>query len=451
MAGSDDGGTGAPARGGGTPPTVRRLASFAVLNVATGGINIPIQSYLPAFYATVIGLDIGTVGLIFMASRLLAVAADPLVGWASDRTRTRFGRRKPWIVGGGLLGLVSIFAVFFPGPHVGQGYLAVWLVLLGLGMTACTTPQVAWGGEMSSEPAQQSRVLAYIVTGSAVGIFAVLVLPALLDAIGAGNAERRVATMGIVLAALLSAGLAIIAAGFREVPVRETPRFGRRDLRLLARDGEMWRIVASDFCVALGQGMRGAVFLFFVTRYMGLGSPALLLMLQYAFGIFAAPLWVRIGYRLGLMKTLIAAELAQVAVNLLLLALAPGQAVFLGLLVAAQGLLQGSGNLMLRTMVFGVADRHRARDGVEVAGLLSSVFNITTNAAYAVAVGVALPLIGWLGFDPRAEGSAGLTGLHAFFALGPAAGHLLSVAAIRLGRGRARLVAEPAGSTGRAA
>jgi len=272
----------------------------------------------------------------------------------------------------------------------------------------------------------------------------VLVLPAGLDAVGAGNPERRVALMGLTVGTILAIGLMLIALGFREGPVRATPRFGWSHLRLVAGDSELWRIVASDFCVALGQGMRGAVFLFFVTRYMGLGSPALMLMLQYAFGIFAAPLWVRIGYRLGLMRTLITAELAQVCVNLLLLTLVPGQAWLLAVLVATQGLLQGSGNLMLRTMVFGVADRHRARDGVEVAGLLSSVFNITTNAAYAVAVGIALPVIGWLGFDPRASGSAGVSGLHAFFALGPAAGHLLSVAAIRLGRGPARPDAQAA-------
>jgi Na+/melibiose symporter-like transporter len=419
----------------------RRLVAFSLLTVTTGGITIPVQTYLPAFYATAIGMDLGAVGLVFMISRLTSVAIDPLIGWASDRTRTRFGRRKPWILGGGLLLLLAIFAVFFPPAHAGPVYLACWMVLLGVGTTACMTPHVAWGGEMTSTPAQQSRVLAYIGTAAAIGIFAVLVMPALLDSLGQGSPERRVGTMGLVLAGLLSLALVTILTGFREGPVRPTPSFGWGHLRQLAADGDLRRIIVSDFCVALGQGMRGAVFLFFATRYMGVAAPALLLLLQYGFGIFASPLWVRIGYRLGIVRTLIAAELAQVAVNLLLLALVPGQTGLFALLVAAQGLLQGSGNLMLRTMIFGVADRHRARDGVEVAGLLSSVFNITSNAAYAVAVGIALPLIGWLGFDPRAQGDAGLSGLHAFFALGPAAGHLLSVMVIRIGRRPERLAA----------
>ena len=69
-----------------------RLAGFSVISIATGGFNIPLQTYLPAFYATVIGMDLATVGLVFMISRLWSAAADPVIGWASDHTRTRIGR-----------------------------------------------------------------------------------------------------------------------------------------------------------------------------------------------------------------------------------------------------------------------------------------------------------------------------------------------------------------------
>ena len=412
----------------------RRLAGFSVLTVATGGMNVPVQAYLPAYYATVIGLPLTTVGVIFMIGRLVSVAADPLVGWASDRTRSRFGRRKPWILGGGALCLVGLAALFFPPAHAGKFYLGAALLAMCVGWTACSTPHYAWGGESAANPAGRSRIQAYLQTGASVGIFLVLLLPAILDAQGTGNPERRVSTMGVVLALVLTAGLSLIAAFYREGQSRLSPPPQWQDIRRLAREPDLWRIVASDFCVALGQGLRGAVFLFFVTRYMGLASPALFLMFQYAFGILASPLWARISYRLGLMRTLIIAELAQVAVNLSLLLLAPGQWQLFAVLVAAQGLLQGSGNLMLRAMIYGLADRHRGEGGSALAGLLSSVFNVTTNTAFAVAVGIALPAIALLGFDPKASGGTGLGGLHAFFALGPALGHLLSIAAITAGR-----------------
>lgn len=426
--------TGPDDRGPDAPLGARRLAGFALLAVATGGINIPIQIYLPAFYATAVGLDLATIGLVFMVSRLISVGADPVIGWASDRTRSRIGRRKPWILGGGLLTLVGIAAVFFPPAGAGPAWLAASLVLLGIGWTAATTPHVTWGGELAKEPTQRSRIQAYLMTGSSLGIFLVLLAPAVLDFVSPGGPERRVYAMGALLGTVLAAGLVAIAVLFRERPA--TPTLGPqwRHLGALARDGELVRIIASDFCVAVGQGLRGALFLFFATRYIGVASPALLLMLQYAFGILAGPIWARISYRLGLRRTLIVAELAQVTVNVLALALAPGQQMLFAVLVVGQGLLQGSGNLMLRSMIYGVADRHRDRGAGEVAGLLSSVFNVTTNAGFAMAVGIGLPVLAWLGFDPRASGTAGVDGLHVFFALGPALGHLLSVAIIRWGR-----------------
>ena len=97
----------------------------------------------------------------------------------------------------------------------------------------------------------------------------------------------------------------------------------------------------------------------------------------------------------------------------------------------AQGLAQGSGNLMLRAIVADVADKHRLDSGEDRAGLFFSVFSLAGKTATAVAVGIALPLIGWIGFDPRGgNDAAALDGLLLVFALGPALAHALSAALI---------------------
>ena len=54
-------------------------------------------------YAAMVGLSLATIGFIFFLGRFWDVASDPIVGTLSDRTRTRFGRRRPWIAAGGLL------------------------------------------------------------------------------------------------------------------------------------------------------------------------------------------------------------------------------------------------------------------------------------------------------------------------------------------------------------
>ncbi len=407
-----------------------RLAAFATLGVATGGFNIPLQIFLPPYYTATVGLSLRTVGTVFLVARLWSALCDPLVGWASDRTRLRLGRRKPWILAGGALFLAGAITLFMPPSQASAGWLTVSLFIACLGWTAASTPLTAWGGELSRVPRERARIQAFIQTAASVGIFLVLLLPAALDLLGLGGPRQRVQSMGLILVLATVAGLALIAGFFRESPratlAAARTSWGQR-MRLLGSDPLLWRIIASDFCVGLGQGSRGAVFVFFVTQDMHLGAASLLLLLQYAFGIFASPLWALVSYRLGRVGTLVTAELAQVAINLCLLLVTPQRLWLLIGLIVAQGLTQGAGNLMLRALIYDVADRHRERAGVERAGLFSSIFNVTTNAAMALSVGAAFFILARFGFHPAGPNDPGaLRGLVAFLAIAPALGHLAS-------------------------
>lgn len=411
--------------------STQRLAAFSAIGIATGGFNIPLQAFLPTFYATTMGLGIETVGLVFLVSRLWSAFSDPIVGWLSDHTSSRFGKRKSWIMGGGLLFLVSTVAIFIPPEGVGVAWLGIGLLALCLGWTAVSTPLYAWGGELSDDPKERARIQAFIQTAVSLGIFLVLLMPSLFDALGIGDLALRVRAMGLFVAVATIVGLFLIITFFQETPARHVsrPRLADQKAALaeLARDRLLWRIIASDFFVSLGQGARGAVFVFVVSHYMGLGIASILLLIQFLFGILAAPLWARISYRLGRPNTLILAEVIQVVINLALLLLTPERVELLVGLVVAQGLMQGSGNLMLRAMIYDISDRHRKATGMERAGLLSSVFNVTTNAAMALSVAIAFFVIGQFGFNPTGPNDAqALAGLLSFFAVGPAIGHAIS-------------------------
>ena len=88
----------APARAGRLP--AGRLAAFSALALPIAAAQMPLNVYLPAIYSQHFGLSLGLVGLIFFVEKLWGAAADPVVGALSDRTRTRYGRRRPWILAG---------------------------------------------------------------------------------------------------------------------------------------------------------------------------------------------------------------------------------------------------------------------------------------------------------------------------------------------------------------
>jgi Na+/melibiose symporter-like transporter len=188
------------------------------------------------------------------------------------------------------------------------------------------------------------------------------------------------------------------------------------------------RVLASDAVVTAGQSIRASLIVFFAVWYMGLPAWASgLYLLQFIFGVAAAPIWLRIGTRIGKRQAAISGEIAQAAINIGLLFVFPGGLPLLLALTIAQGLTQGSGNLMLRAMVADVADAHRLRTGHDRTGLFFSVFALSAKLGPAIGIGIALPLIAWLGFAAGPHNSpSALEGLKTVFALGPALAHIIA-------------------------
>lgn len=423
-------------------PSNWRLAAFASLGTPMAAAGLPLAVYLPPFYAQEMGLGLGLVGAIFMLSRVWDAASDPLVGVLSDRTRSRFGRRKPWIAAGAPVFALAIAAIFIPGlfgVRPGALWLAGWLAVLYLGWTAVQIPMLAWAGELAGHYHGRSRVQTFIQVSHAVGLLLVLVLPAGLDALAArsgttADGAAKLATMGGFVLVLLVPTLLAALLTNREPAAKAPPVQAAvaRQLRSALRDPLILRVLGSDFAVTLGQLIRSSLFVFFVSAYMGRPDLAAgLFLLQFVFGVFAGPIWLKLGYRLGKHRTAVAGELVQVAINLLLVLVTPQALPLLLALTVAQGLAQGSGNLMLRAIVSDVADKQKLETGEDRAGLLFSAFSLASKSATAVAVGVALPLVAALGFRPGAENTAdALLGLKLVFALGPALAHAASAALI---------------------
>lgn len=413
-----------------------KLAAFASIGFPLATAGLPLAVYLPPIYAEHHGLSLTAIGLIFLAGRLWDAVSDPLVGALSDRTRSRFGRRKPWIAAGGAVFALAAGLLFFPSGAVTPLYLTAVLFLFYLGWTMIQIPYLAWSGELSGHYHERTRVATYSQVAHSTALVAALVLPTILDQVRPNDAALKLAGMGGLVIATLLPALLLSLTSFREsLPARHaghrTPGL-RETLTAVAHEPLLLRVLGSDFAVTLAQSIRGALFVFFVSHYMGLPHWAsALFLIQFVFGVFAGPIWMKIGQRFGKHQTAVAGELVQVAINLGLLLVTPDALPLLIGLSIAQGLAQGSANLMLRAIVADVADKNRLDTGVDRTGLFFSVFSLAGKAATAAAIGIALPLVAWLGFDPRATNTPqALENLLLIFSLGPALAHLISAALI---------------------
>jgi Na+/melibiose symporter-like transporter len=420
---------------GAVAPSAGQLIRFSAIAVPVAAAGLPLGVYLPAIYARDYGLSLSVIGLVFLFGRLWDAVSDPLIGTLSDATRSKFGRRKPWILAGGILFAACSALLFFPPFAVTPWTLAAVLFFFYLGWTAVQIPFQAWSGEVSGDYHQRTRIATYQQVVASSALLLALILPTIADQFRPADGRLQLSLMGgfILLSIIPALSLTLTALKEPPLPLHIARKPNVKEMfRAIAGEPLLLRVLASDFAVTLAQNIRAALIVFFVSFYMGRPEWAGgLFLFQFVFGVFAGPIWLKIGKRYGKHRTAVAGELVQVGINLALLLVTPESFGLLLALTFAQGLAQGSGNLMLRAIVADVADKHRLESGEDRTGLFFSVFSLAGKSATAAAVGIALPLVSWLGFDPTGSNSpAALNGLLIVFAAGPAIAHALSAALI---------------------
>merc|ERR1719484_176862 len=88
--------------------------AYSLPAVAFGALLLIFATELPAFYTDTLGINIRTVGNALFAAQMFDAWTDPPVGFLSDRTTTRFGRRKVYVCVGSVLAAASAIALVFP-------------------------------------------------------------------------------------------------------------------------------------------------------------------------------------------------------------------------------------------------------------------------------------------------------------------------------------------------
>ena len=99
--------------------TLTQKFAYAAPAFALAVVGIPVYVYIPKFYTDVVGINISVLGSLMFSVRIFDALTDPAIGYLSDRTPNRFGRRRPYIALGSILVAVAMFLLFNP-PAVSE-------------------------------------------------------------------------------------------------------------------------------------------------------------------------------------------------------------------------------------------------------------------------------------------------------------------------------------------
>ena len=172
----------------------REKIGYAMGDIATNFFFQSMILYQTRFYTDTVGLSAVAVGTMFLVLRLADAVFDPAIGALADRTRTRWGSFRPWVLWTAVPFGV-IFWLVYVTPNVGPAgkliYAYLTYTLLMMLYSANNTPYSALMGVMTGDASERSSLASYRFVGALVGQFIIQALPLPLVAkFGGGDSAR---------------------------------------------------------------------------------------------------------------------------------------------------------------------------------------------------------------------------------------------------------------------
>lgn len=398
------------------------LASYALPGAGVSFMENLIQFYLLKFAADVLLLSPALVGALLAAARAWDAVSDPLVGYASDRTRTPLGRRRPWLLAAALPLALSFAALWSPPPAIGERALAGWmlgaLLLFVTGQTAFQIPHLALGAELSADERERNRIFGVRLAVSLCGV--------LLAALALGGLERAADPRAAATRLAVGAGAATVAlcafAAWRARESREQaptrPRSPYAAFGSVLRNPHARRLLAVVFLEAIGFATM-TTSMAFATQYLFQREGATSLFLAGALVAMLAsvPLWLRLARRFGRLRLWQASLFGRAAAfgSLLVLPATAWPVVVLGMV--GIGALFGCGSIFGPAVKADVIDDDARRSGERREGTFFATWNLAQKGAEAAAIALAGAVLELARFEPNAVQETGaLLGIRALFA-----------------------------------
>ena len=285
------------------------VAAYGMPAVGAGYMYLLVGLYVMKFSTDVLLISPLVMGLIFSASRVWDAVSDPLVGYLSDRTRARFGRRRTWMAAG-VVPIGALFVMIFAPPAgLSDGWLVAWMAVAIIGfysvMTVFFVPHLSLGAELSTNYHERSRLFGYRHGFYTFGfIICLITMQWLIGAEAEGGESARYWALTLSLpACAVMAALVLFAV----LKLRERPEFqGRVGASPFQAFADVWRNEHSRLLIIvtlienIGSAAIGALTLY-VTQYV-VGAPHMgpAVILAYMIpSAFSVPLWIPLSRRIG--------------------------------------------------------------------------------------------------------------------------------------------------------
>ena len=404
---------------------------YGAPSCAGAAMLVPILIHLPKFYADVVLVPLGYLAIAIAVARALDALSDPLIGWVSDRTRTRLGRRRPYMAIGAPLCAVAFYALFSPpvtlSKHTAAFWFGVTFILFFLAHTVYALPYYALGAELTSDYHERSRLFGVREGFTILGTIGAAVAPGVLMS-GLGMTERHAfSAIGLFFAVLL-----VILFGVLVMRVRERAEFAARQptpfipgIRRALRN-RPFRVLLLTYVVASITGAIPATLMPFFNAYVLRPDHearwlATFLAAYFGTGFLCLPLWVQLARRAGKRPAWLASFFMGISGGAGMFFLNTGDVMPMLLLVSWAGSSFGAGLFLGPAMQADVIDYDELHTGKRREAQYAAFWAMLPKFVAIPSAAIPIAILGAIGYVPNAVQTPQVVfAIRAIFALAPA-------------------------------
>lgn len=428
----------APARG----MHFSSAAGWAIGSTGTAILLGTVNTLLLKYVVDTLLLSAILAGTIITATRFFDAAIDPIMGLVSDRTRTRWGRRRPYLLIGGLTCAASLiilfsdpFGVALSAPAI---YLTIALCVYAIAYTIFAVPYIAMSYEIATTKEARTTLMSFRVYAASAGLLVAQgAAPWIVEESGGGM--EGFAIMGWVTAAvvLLACCVSFFATSRDSglATVIPTNRPSLRDFGAIVSNKPFLMLISAKSCYHTGVGIQGAALAFLLTAALQKDLTHLALLSSFLLGsvILSQPAWVWVCNRIGKRNAFMVAVPLNALANLSWLLATPGESTVAFVLRGIAIGIAGGGMTLVVQAMLPDALQHEADRGGSQEGVLSGFFTTIERGASALSVAVAGAIMSFSGYvsGATAQSDQAITALYFCVAVAPGLGMLAAALCIR--------------------
>lgn len=421
------------------PLSLTEKAGYALGDVASNFYWRVFDVFLFIFYTDVFGLPAAAVGTMMLVTRLIDAVSDPLMGALADRTRTRYGKFRPYLLWG-IVPLVAAGLLTFTVPDLDDSGKLGWAygtyIFMMLAYTFINVPYGALMGVMTGSSQQRAALTSFRFIGAfSGGTLVAYLTPELVIWLGQGDEQLgwqlTMAVYGVVAALLFV--LAFISTRERIAPPLQQRSSVWQDIRDLARNKPWLVLFSLALVIMMTITLRASSGTFYLKYYAGrddlIGLFSMVYMLSLAVGAAITPLLTRwFDKRLLLMGLM-----ALVALFSGIFFLLPAdQLALMFALQMAIGLCLGPKSPLVFAMYADTADYGEWRNGRRATAMVFAAASFSQKLGSALAGALMGWLLASLGYVAnQAQAGSSLLAIQLLMTLIPGLFALLSVWIIR--------------------